>query len=73
MKTIKLFVFNVFLALALVACQTVPSPNDGIVEIVNLGEAEYVFPVQGGEEIISFKSSKEWTVSSSESWVFISQ
>ena len=73
MKTIKLFVFNAFLALALVACQTVPSPNDGIVEIVNLGEAEYVFPVQGGEEIISFKSSKEWTVSSSESWVFISQ
>ena len=71
MKT-RLSLFFAVLA-AIAACQPAPSPKDETVELVNLGEDEYAFPVDGGEAIISFKSSNSWTVSCADDWVFVSQ
>ena len=73
MKTRNLLFFVAVSALA--ACQPVPAPTpeDKFVELTNLGEEEYSFPIEGGEEIISFKSSEEWNISCSDAWVFVSQ
>ena len=47
MKT-RLSLFFAVLA-AIAACQPAPSPKDETVELVNLGEDEYAFPVDGGD------------------------
>ena len=59
-------------ALMLVACEGV-KPGDlvGKVELINYGEEDIEVPAEGGDFFISFQSSADWTVSSSEDWVFV--
>ena len=59
-------------ALMLVACEGV-KPGDlvGKVELINYGEEEFEVPAEGGDYFISFQSSSDWTMTSSEEWVFV--
>lgn len=59
-------------ALMLVACENIQVGDlKGKVELINYGEEEFEVPAEGGEYFISFQSSSDWTMTSSEEWVFV--
>ena len=72
MKKHNSILFAAAAALMLVACENV-HPGDLIskVELINYGEEDIEVPAEGGDFFISFQSSADWTVSSSEDWVFV--
>ena len=72
MKKHNSILFAAAAALMLVACENV-QPGDLIskVELINYGEEDIEVPAEGGDFFISFQSSADWTVSSSEDWVFV--
>ena len=76
MKILRSCFFSVVVALVLTACEQVPAHNgeDGNsnVELVNYGDEEMEVPAEGGDFFFSFMSSADWTVNSSEDWVFVS-
>ena len=72
MKKHNSILFAAAAALMLVACENV-QPGDLIskVELINYGEEDIEVPAEGGDFFISFQSSADWTISSSEDWVFV--
>lgn len=76
MHIIRSCFFTVVVALALAACEQ-PADQTGDegnsnVELVNYGDEEIVIPADGGDFFFSFMSSTDWTVASSEDWLFVS-
>ena len=54
-------------ALMLVACENIQVGDlKGKVELINYGEEEFEVPAEGGDYFISFQSSSDWTMTSSE-------
>ena len=64
---------SLFVAAAAAVMMGSCNPQQDPVELTNLCESEIPVPSAGSEELISFKSSAPWTITSSEDWVFVTQ
>ena len=68
-----LFFVGLFFLFALAGCNPEGGQADKDSAITNLGEEQYMFPSEGGDALISFKSLSNWSITSSEEWIFIGQ
>ena len=63
-------IFAAAASFLLAACN---KPSQAAIELTNLSEQEILIPAEGAEELISFKSSAPWTVTSSQEWAYVGQ